>query len=120
VADRATMPDDGMTLADFVAWGTAQDICPAVLAERWLIVSFAERWLARHRLPLIACDRTDIDAWLASREGRILGDEGLKAIRTFLRYLEARGYLPTKPALAPEEDDAQVLDMQTHRSQRVS
>jgi hypothetical protein len=120
VADRSSMPDDGMTLADFVAWGTAQDICPTVLAERWLIVSFAERWLARHRVSLVIVDRSDIEAWCKSAPGRILGEEGLKAIRTFLRYLEARGYRPRKPVLAPEEDDAQVLDMETHRSQRVS
>lgn len=119
MAEAPTMPAEGLTLADFVAWGVAQDICPTVLAERWLIASFAERWLARHRLPLIACDRSDVDAWCKSAPGRILGEEGLKAIRTFLRYCEARGYRPTKPALAPEEDDAQVLDMQTHRSQRV-
>lgn len=113
------MPAEGLTLADFVAWGVAQDICPTVLAERWLIASFAERWLARHRLPLIACDRSDVEAWCASAPGRILGEEGLKAIRTFLRYCEARGYRPTRPALAPEEDDAQILDMETHRAERA-
>jgi hypothetical protein len=103
---------------EFLAWGAGQGLAPDILAQRWLVVTSAERWLARHRLPLVAAQRSDIDAWHASREGRVKGEKGLEAIRTFIRFLEAMGYRGRKALQAPE-DDAQVLDMEAHRTQRA-
>lgn len=113
------IPDEELTLADFLAWGTSKGLTPAVLSERWLVASFAERWLARYRLPLVAADRSDIEAWCASADGRLLGEEGLEAIRTFCRYAVDRGWRPRKSVWSAEAEDAQILDMQSHRSQRV-
>ena len=104
---------------EFLAWGAEQGLAPDVLANQWLVVTSAEQWLARHRLPLVAAQRSDIDAWSASAEGRVLGEKGLEAIRIFIRFLEAMGYRGRKTAQVPE-DDAQVLNMETHRTQRVS
>lgn len=99
---------------EFMAWGVGQGLSPELLATRWLLASFAERWLALNRLPLMAAQRSDIDAWKASGEGRVLGEEGMEAIRTFIRFLEAMGYRGRRAAQVIESD-AQVLDMETHR-----
>ena len=103
---------------EFFAWGAGQGLVRDILAQQWLVVGSAERWLARHRLPLVAAQRSDIDAWSASAEGRVQGEKGLEAIRTFIRFLEAMGYRGRKALQAPG-DDAQVLNMETHRTQRV-
>lgn len=124
-SDRAgqhqVVPDapEELTLEDFTAWGTTKGLTSAMLAERWLVASFAERWLARYRLPLVVADRSDVEAWCASADGRILGEEGLEAIRTFCRYAVDRGWRSEKPVWSAEAEDAQILNMQTHRSQRV-
>ena len=111
-ADPETLRDE------FLAWGAGQGLAPSILAQQWLVAGSAEQWLARHRLPLVAAQRSDIDAWSASAEGRVLGEKGLEAIRTFIRFLEAMGYRGRKALQAPV-DDAQILDMLTHRTQRA-
>jgi hypothetical protein len=66
----------------------------------------------------VAAQRSDIDAWSVSADGRVQGEKGMEAIRTFIRFLEAMGYRGRK-ALQVPEDDAQILDMESHRTQRA-
>lgn len=115
---RVMTGEQDLSRDEFIAWGVGQGLSPEILATRWLVATFAERWLARHRLPLVAAQRSDIDAWCASAEGQILGEEGLEAIRTFIRYAEAMGYRGRKAAQVPV-GDAQVLEMSAHRARQV-
>jgi hypothetical protein len=89
-------------------WDVTHGLHPSAVAAHWLIVSVAERWMSSHGIVLCQATRRDVEAWDQAPDGNSLGEEGLEAVRTFLRFCEARGYRqhrsapdPTRSAVAP-------------------